>query len=272
MNRLNLFSGEKKPSWSPSSTVVAKEPLTKKTYLTPKSQSPPYCEFYYVLDSVMDSKECNSLINQFDLQALQPVGVDGYGEVLANGIGSYRANAWAPELSDQLTTVIKRALSDDLHFSPTSKLDDCLFTNSINQKVWWPLKQNDYRFFGCTPFMRFMKYPSGGRHVPHYDAPFKNSDLHYTTIMSWVLYLNTPKGTGGSFQFVDDGQWDQSPSLRNRSDWTRMAEGNEIIDAISPTEGRLLILPHWLCHQVEMYQSPSQHWRYIIRGDLAYEW
>jgi hypothetical protein len=120
---------------------------------------------------------------------------------------------------------------------------------------------------GSTPWLRFMKYKSGGMHTPHHDAPFRNEEEQYITLFSWVLYLNTPNGKGGHFQFVNDlKQKGKHPFLWNTSDWTNMS--NDVTLDVAPVEARMLIFPHWLCHQVQQYVGEG--YRYIIRGDVAY--
>jgi hypothetical protein len=120
-----------------------------------------------------------------------------------------------------------------------------------------------------------MRYFSGGKHAPHYDALFMDTEGKFVTLLSWVIYLNTPRGTGGEFQFVEDGQGALPPSKRDRSDWKRMATDAEVTTVVAPKEGRLLIFPHWLPHQVQLYQSDTMEddgRRIIIRGDVAYSW
>lgn len=73
-------------------------------------------------------------------------------------------------------------------------------------QVAMPVEHNRLLLCGPTPYMRFMKYFSGGMHAPHYDALYENKQDRYTTLMSWVLYLNTSEAEGGAFQFVEDGQ------------------------------------------------------------------
>jgi hypothetical protein len=150
-----------------------------------------------------------------------------------------------------------------------------IFRSKAGEDIAIPTEARKLTLAGITPYMRFMRYFSGGKHVPHYDALFLDTAGQYVTLMSWVIYLNTPRGTGGDFQFVEDGQGALIPSKRDRSDWKRMGKDEEVIASVSPREGRLLIFPHWLPHQVQLYQSETMEAdgrRIIIRGDVAYSW
>jgi hypothetical protein len=261
MHNLLKFSNVKtynKPSWNP---------LVMEDNSIPNVQKIEY-DFYskypvYIADNFVSEDMCNDLIKQFTLQEKHPVGVDGYCDSAAN-VGSYRANAWAEELS----MVFSHKMKDIVHekFFKISKSNKELASNGVDFSTPF-LPNSQYELLGSTPFMRFMQYKSGGMHTPHHDAPYINNDENYTSLFSWVLYLNTPDGTGGGFQFVDDlKQRGKHPSYWDTSDWTHMSPNVTL--EVRPVCGRLLIFPHWLCHQVEKFIGEG--YRYIIRGDLAY--
>jgi hypothetical protein len=190
------------------------------------------------------------------------VGVDGYAD--GGEAGSYRAMAWAVELATAMTPLFE-ALPPVLQ----GRNGD-LTAPSLTLPAPFP-EDRTYRRLGATPWARFMRYERGGMHVPHYDAPFECAAEGYITLFSWVLYLNdVPVEHGGSLDFVDDGRRDH-PRVRPKAafgDWRRMALAEEITASIRPRRGRLLVFPHWLCHQVAAYTGDGR--RYIVRGDLAY--
>jgi hypothetical protein len=173
-------------------------------------------------------------------------------------------------LSEDISLGLTAVLSDESSLHPTACGSEPIFQNCKKELQRIPMNPHAYSLLGSTPFMRFMKYPDGGRHVPHYDAPYNSAKQRYTTLMSWVIYLNTPIGTGGEFQFIDDRQWHLSPWNKNKSDWDRMAQKEEVLASIKPQAGKLLVFPHWLAHQVSLYSNDTASWRYIIRGDVAY--
>jgi hypothetical protein len=272
-----VFKGNNPPAWSPtvpgtpsfSALKVAKKPLDLKDSVGGTSH------FFYVADGFLNREECVELIRQFDQTTPEPVGVDGYVTPKdKDSIGSYRTNGWTVDLAQKLTPGFLKVLQDEKTFEPVTGQAD-VFRSNTGGDIAIPTPQRKLTLAGTTPYMRFMRYFSGGKHVPHYDQLYLDNAGQYVTLMSWVIYLNTPRGTGGDFQFVEDGQGPTIPSQRNRSDWTRMAVDDEVIASVSPKEGRLLVFPHWLPHQVQLYQSDTMEAdgrRIIARGDVVYSW
>lgn len=272
MKRLSVFSGDVRPTWSPQLQLGIDPTKRVKKYLKPIGLSPRFSECFYITDNFVDQRSCENLISEFSQQIVSPVGISGYSTNKPTEIGSYRKNAWTMSIAEQLSAGFKIVLSDEETLVPELNSNEAVFLNLRHERVRMPIEGHSYHLLGSTPFMRFMKYPSGGHHVPHYDAPFIKAPEFYLTLMSWVLFLNTPMGNGGEFQFVDDGQWEMSPYTKKKADWERMATEKEVLESVSPKEGRLLIFPHWLAHQVSIYTSAFDSWRYIIRGDVAYEY
>ena len=245
MHNIDLYCGPQQPTWEPTTQLNA----------MPKVQSISLPGLYsyegFLVHGAASEHACKDLINQINNQALYAVGVDGY--TTNTNIGSHRAMGWSVPLSRQITEVLRQ-------FCP-SRLDQKDFVLPIEHP------SPHFEFLGSTPWLRCMKYAGGGKHHPHYDAPFVNTHEQYLTLYSWVLFLNTLEGEGGRFQFVNDPQHQQlHPPQWERSDHTAMSE--DILQSIEPTAGTLLVFPHWLCHQVENFVSSSH--RYIIRGDVAY--
>jgi hypothetical protein len=222
-------------------------------------------------DDVLSPEQCQALISDFEAQPSKyPVGVDGYGDPSAN-IGSWRAMAWADGFDAYMSTILDGCLADYRYLTLERDGSMSASWGRSDEPLDFMLPfspEQKYELLGSTPWMRFMKYSSGGKHVPHYDAPFINESEKYITLYSWVLYLNDLDGEGGHFQFVKDGQEHLAPADWKRDDWTRQATADEIIHSIQPKAGRLLIFPHWLCHQVQEFVGNGH--RYIIRGDVAY--
>jgi hypothetical protein len=271
-----VFHGNNRPAFSPALKVApafAKLKVTKQR-LDLKDSIGGTGHFFYIADGFLDAEECRDLIEQFDETTPEPVGVDGYvAPKDKESIGSYRTNGWAANLAQKLTPGFEKVLKDEKTFRPAGAPE--IFRSNAGEDIAIPTPERDLSLAGPTPYVRFMRYFSGGKHVPHYDALYLDERHHYVTLMSWVIYLNTPRGKGGDFQFVEDGQGEVIPSQRNRTDWRRMANDDEVIASVSPKEGRLLIFPHWLPHQVQLYQSDTMEdegRRIIIRGDVAYSW
>ncbi|MGS0897170.1 2OG-Fe(II) oxygenase [Burkholderia stagnalis] len=218
----------------------------------------------FLFERVLSESACRCLVSQMDAQTLYPVGISGYSDPnAAGGAGSFRAMGWSPELASGIGRPLARlprsirnrrgALQWDAHAveSPLAAEDGL-----------------DYRLLGSTPWLRFMKYADGGMHVPHYDASFHQPGQRYRTLFSWVLYLtDAGPDQGGRLRFVDDSE--RLP--RSLADWTDMARDDVILESVVPRAGRLLVFPHWLCHEVERFRGNDVNpWRYIVRGDVAY--
>jgi hypothetical protein len=248
MHDLSIFYGDGVPPlWTPDITGQ----------FNGMTDVRPLGNYVFVIDDVLNQQGCSDLIVQFEHQNMYPVGVDGYMTGDDFVVGSYRTMGWSVSLARKMSDVF-RLLPEIIQANqfPSPFRDDL-----------------EFRRLGATPWMRFMRYGNGGQHVPHYDNSYHCNEQSYRSLFSWVLYLNTvPRQHGGTFDFVDDG-YRNHPLDRPKEafqDWTRMADDEEVIFSINPRRGRMLIFPHWLCHQVSEYTG--QDARYIIRGDLAYSY
>lgn len=245
MHNIDRYCGPQQPTWEPN-TKLNPNPIVQTIPLN------GLCSYEgFLVKGAASPQACEDLINQINSQVLYAVGVDGYAT--ATNIGSHRAMGWSVLFSQQITEVLRQCCP--------SSLDQRDFVLPIEHT------SQQFEFLGSTPWLRCMKYAGGGKHHPHYDAPFVNITEQYLTLYSWVLFLNTLDGEGGRFQFVNDSQHQQlHPTQWDRSDHTAMSD--DILHSIEPKQGTLLVFPHWLCHQVEHFISSSH--RYIIRGDVAY--
>lgn len=248
MYDVSKYYGDSKPTWEPK--LGAEERQTQSEL----------GRGIQIFRNILSADQCNSLISQFEIVEKYPVGVDGYCNDPENA-GSYRAMAWAPELAEMLTHKAFIYLLPEYFDEP---LNDTRFKDESDQE-----SRYEYQLLGSTPWLRFMRYENSGMHVPHYDASYHCPQELYRTLYSWVLYLNdVPEEQGGAFQFVDDTQ---SEHRHDFSDWTRMANPEEIMESIQPERGMILVFPHWLCHQVQRFTSTEQNrYRYLVRGDVAY--
>jgi len=88
---------------------------------------------------------------------------------------------------------------------------------------------------------------------------------HRGTLISGVFYIETPENCGSiSFERYDDSQYFLPEDLQKRNLFTGSAIHFE------PKEGRLLLFPSWLLHQVEPSQTTkpriSMSFNYSIDG------
>ena len=256
MHDISLFlsAGALPPAWSPQ--------LAERAFDRPVPAE--IMPGVFLFDHVLPETACHSLICQMDEQTHYPVGISGYGnpdDLCA--VGSMRAMGWSLDLA----LGINQPLAQLPHLIRNRGGVLQWGTRAIDS----PLGREgglDYAFLGSTPWLRFMKYADGGMHVPHYDASFHQPQQRYRTLFSWVLYLtDTDPGQGGRLRFVDDR--DRLP--KSLADWVDMAHDEQILKAVSPRAGQLLVFPHWICHEVECFRGNGANpHRYIIRGDVAY--
>lgn len=246
MHNIYTFHGENKPNWEPNINIRINKNFKKDIYKLKFNIT--YSSF--LLHSAITTSTCQELIEMFELQSHYPVGINGFSN--DNEIGSVRCMGWSPEIAEQLSehlrNILPKILSDNNHSFPFDS------------------QGKEYFYLGSTPWLRFMRYNNGGMHTPHYDCSFINEHEQYLTLYSWVMFLNTPNGIGGNFQFIhDEQQYKLSPMLWDMKDHLVMSE--KVLHNIQPRQGSILIFPHWLCHQVEEFIGDK---RYIIRGDIAY--
>lgn len=253
MHDLNIFVGPvgAKPKWNRLNIeYLESRPFVNKITV-------PWHELF-VINNFMARLDCDRIIEDFDRQNTYPVGVSGYSNTLTD-VGSRRAMGWMSEFADHISNrlyelnVLPQLIHKNNFHSPHPEYTE-----------------KGLKYLGSTPWMRFMKYIGGGKHVPHHDAAFVNESEQYITLYSWVLYLNdVPSPNGGAFQFVNDNQLHLPPVEWQTKDWDSMAPTDRILHSFQPQSGQLLVFPHWLCHQVEKLIEGE---RYIIRGDIAYTW
>jgi hypothetical protein len=248
MHNLNLYYGNNKPSWEENIRASIgnniKTETIKFNFFTDYE--------VYLIENAISNDSCEELINKFDKQEKYTVGVDGISN--DSNVGSYRSMGWMPVLARDINKQIL------LNIMP-KKINHDYLDIPLNES-------RNYDYIGSTPWFRFMKYKSGGKHTPHYDCSYINENEKYITLYSWVLFLNSiDRNDGGKFQFIDDEQQYHSNSINwDKRDHTKMS--TDVICSIRPVQGSMLIFPHWLCHQVEEYTGNDS--RYIIRGDVAY--
>lgn len=264
MHGVNKYYGDNKPIWEPTGFSDITCNIDNISLL--KHPTHPNYSIYQ-MDNFLDNDVCDLLIKQFDQQDSYPVGIDGFCNASDN-IGSYRAMAWASEIVKPFHDALWECDNSFKECFLATHLTKRTLINDDGDIFEVPFKPEFmYKLLGSTPWLRYMKYKNGGMHTPHHDASYHNKEEQYITMFSWVLYLNTPEGEGGEFQFVNDiRNAGKHPNQWDTTDWTEMS--TDIALSIEPKQGRLLIFPHWLCHQVQEYIGTG--YRYIIRGDLAY--
>jgi hypothetical protein len=207
---------------------------------------------------VLTADDCARLVAAMEASGRAlPVSVHGLPGGGAE-VGSVRATAWAPTLGCALWQRLASLLPAERRVEATTPTD------------WhWPTPHRRWRPVGVSPLLRFMRYDAGGRHHGHYDRSFDHGDGR-RTLMSLVLYLTeVAAGWGGRTRFLRDGQEHLPVELRRHDDWPREARGHEVLAAVRPERGAVLLFDHRMCHDIERYDGPVP--RVIVRGDVVFE-
>jgi len=223
----------------------------------------------FVIHNALTAEDCQNLRAFFShAPVAAPVSVAGFSDGMMSAntegfVGSMRTTMWTPELSAQVWEQIKHLFGSRIMDSKTST-------------DWWQSDSghtNPHRTYrhwiavGVSPMMRFMKYEDGGEHYAHYDAGYFYDDLEHRTLMSFVMYLTT-NTEGGATRFIKDEQSNLPVWERKHDDWDRQVTEDEVLHAIHPTEGSILVFDHRLCHDVQPYLGKNP--RIIVRGDIIY--
>ncbi|MEV7590246.1 2OG-Fe(II) oxygenase [Streptomyces sp. NPDC089922] len=180
-----------------------------------------------------------------------PVGRDGIAENYAEGepVAHRRATAdsesLAAEFYRRLRTFLPSGVGSD---APTDS----------DGRSWKPSAVN--------PRMRFITYERGGFLVPHYDSPYFAPDGR-RTLLTVVVYLSCD-AVGGETRFIADQQNDLPFVQRDFSDWSRLAEPEDVVSTHRPEPGDVLLFWHRTLHD----SAPIlQGAKTILRTDVLYE-
>ena len=214
----------------------------------------------FFVPRLISPSDCAKLIAMLPKQKHHvPVGLQGYPE--HGAIGSFRANTWSPNLAESLWTNFSRYFKDTYTMLDTTPTDWFATQDRKEHRVW--------KAVGVSPLMRFMRYPQGGQHWPHYDMGYDYGDGR-RTLFSVVVFLNDIEETcGGHTRLIQDNQAHTHAAHRDYSDWTRAAYPSEIIDAVVPSCGGVFFFHHRLCHDVSPYTGSQ--FRYILRTDIVFK-
>lgn len=232
-------------TWSPPPTLLAPPSSLRAVTI---------CEHARWAANALTADDCARLRAAMTAP-MHPVGVQGGADVSDARTGSLRATAWSPELASQLWEKLRAMIPPEREMTHTTPTD------------WHaPTPHRRWRAHEISPLLRFMRYEKGGLHHPHYDNSYDYGDGR-RTLMSFVLYL-TDASPGGRTRIVRDGQEHLAMPSRTHDDWSRPARDDEVIAAVVPTQGAMLMFDHRVCHDIERYEGDSP--RIIIRGDVVF--
>lgn len=181
----------------------------------------------------------NNSFKFFESESLiEEVSKTGIQENIDLGVGSRRFSTCSKHLASILNHVLSSSLIQDYIQVPSAS------------------------FYSVADYFRFMRYSNGGEHFPHYDSDFIFSP-DYVTKYSLVAYHQ--KCEGGEIFFCNDSDTNSKEKL----DWNSQATEKDIYLKIKPSDFKIVIFPHELCHGVSPYLGTQT--RDIIRGDLIFK-
>ena len=169
-----------------------------------------------------------------------PVGLDGYYKTYKPGdfICSRRSTFYDQNLADLMFSRMHHMM--DARINPYEP----------GAQVYHPA--------GVNAAMRLIEYTTSGFLVPHYDLPYRASDVE-TTLYSMVVYLQAGDSDAGT-RFIKEYRSD------DLSDWDRAANDSEVLLDCRMKPGEALIFPHGLLHEGLRTESSKM----IMRTDVVY--
>lgn len=211
----------------------------------------------FLLKPLFSEHELTLFDEELSRQAWIAVGTDGILSNYQEGdrVGSYRASAFEPRLAALIWQRLKPS------FLLPRGFDERDSTDWDGHPIWRPI--------GVNPLLRFISYEQQGLLVPHYDAPYIESDSR-RTLVTVVIYLHADKELiGGATRFIRDPQHQLPLADRDYADRDEFAREDEITCSVSPTPGQALLFDHRLLHDSEPLSGSGR--KVICRTDVLFE-
>lgn len=141
-----------------------------------------------------------------------------------------------------------------------------VLSDVIQRSDAFPRYYKGYEYHGVSSYFRFMQYSHGGMHFPHYDSDFYYDKPHSNLVTKYSLVMYFSDCDTGEIAFINDN----AEHFRNKSDWERQANDDEIYLKVKPRFGRIVLFPHHLCHSVLEYTPEGNDTRMMLRGDIIF--
>lgn len=212
-------------------------------------------ESYFVIDQLLSKLDVQILLKLF-ASAPKVAQVDVLGKQEDHGLGSRRTSFWATKLAEQLYQLL-------LPYLHIREMQDHSRTD------WWQDGfHRKWKPIGLSPLLRFMAYPKGSQHYPHYDAAYIYPDSSYRSLMSVLFYL-TPHKESAATRLLNDRQDEIHEWERKHKDWQQPASSEIVFESVFPQLGRAFLFDHRILHDTALFEGDSE--RVLIRGDLVFE-
>jgi len=208
----------------------------------------------FTVEDLLSEQECARLIEISESYSYEQALVNIGGGQQVSSENYRRSSRWMVDSEDAVATLWKR-----LNLLP----DIATFASLAAQKhVGW-------RPVGLNPRLRFLRYTPGDYFAPHSDGSFECEETVRKSLMTLMLYLNTPE-SGGATNFLDPYRtW-----LRGADGQLRTADGNHeqadsgLCVSVRPTTGMALFFDHEMYHEGALL---SEGVKYSIRTDVMFE-
>jgi len=234
------------------SAVVDKEEVSHDRFVIPASIPIPTvsrrnvegCDAF-VLDGVLSSEECASLVEQ------------------AEGLWSFWDNSATPRVSFRNAFTIEvthQDLADRIWSRVGHLVTPCVSISEEDERFEVDI-EGDWKPYAMNPKLLLSRYLDGGHFSPHTDGTTV-VDFNRRTFYSCVLFLNASPW-GGHTKLYSNAQIGKE--LRQDGEGRLTGEPELVLEAVPPAPGRMLVFYHRLMHE----GVPAAE-KYIIRTDVLY--
>ena len=210
------------------------------------------------IDKMLSDQECARLIEISEKYSYEEalVNVGGGQQVSSDHRKSSR---WMVDSEDAVAVLWRR-----INRQPNAFAKSAFAKLAANSHAGW-------RPVGLNPRLRFLRYSPGDYFAPHSDGSFECEKTGQKSLMTLMLYLNTP-GSGGETNFLHPYKgWRRS----SQDGKLRSEDGNHVVEpgapsgdacvSVRPTTGMALFFDHEMYHEGALL---SEGVKYSIRTDV----
>jgi hypothetical protein len=208
-------------------------------------------EFNFKINNFYKKEELDGLLKEILKYKWKQIDINGYtkfdNKYNKEYKGSKRLTFYSEDLSDLIWGELKNII-------PKYRIFDKENIDVEKNSIWKPI--------GINPLFRLMKYKKGSILVPHYDAPYIQSEKE-KTLTTIVLYLTTNKS--GATRFLKDNRKEHNYKDNNEI----KINDNDILIKELPEIGKIIVFDHRLYHDSELLIEDEN--KIILRTDILYE-
>jgi len=236
----------------PISAVVDKKEVAHDRFVIPADIPMPIvsrrniegCDAF-VLDGVLSSEECTSLVKQ------------------ADGLWSFWDSSATPRVSFRNASTIEvthQELADRIWSRVGNLVTPCVSISEEDERFEVDI-QGDWKPYAMNPKLLLSRYLHGGHFSPHTDGTTV-VDFNRRTFYSCVLFLNASPWGGHTCLYANS---QIGRELQQDGEGRLTGDPELVLEAVPPAPGRMLVFYHRLMHE----GVPAAE-KYIIRTDVLY--